>query len=459
MQAGTQSMTNGGVRRVMIAFATPIFLSQLFQQLYNTADSLIVGNLLGKQALAAVSSSSSLLQLLTALMVGMALGAGVVISRYFGAEEYDEVSRAIHTAVAFGVVAGLLMTVAGVLLSPVILRWMGTAPDVIQNSVAYFRNYFLGSMAVMLYNVFTGIMNALGDSRRPLYYLMFSSMLNVALDLLFIGVLGFGVGSAAVATVISQAASALLCYLHLRKPGTVYQLRLREVRFYPGLMTEVMRVGLPAGVQNSVISVANVLVQSNINSFGSDAMAACGVYSKLQGFAFLPITSFAMALTTFISQNLGAKRYDRARQGARFGLLATAIIAEGIGVLLAIFSPVLVRLFNSDPTVVHIAVTQSRIENLFFFLLAFSHAVSGVCRGAGKATVPMLVMLSVWCLLRIAYISVAMSIVHDYRLLFWGYPITWTISSAIFLAYYLKSDWVHGFEHRSMHHGLRFFHG
>lgn len=452
MQAGTQNMTTGGVRRVMIAFAMPIFLSQLFQQLYNTADSVIVGNLLGKQALAAVSSSSSLLQLLTALMVGMAMGAGVVISRYFGAQEYDEVSRAIHTAVAFGVVAGLLMTVVGVLLSPVILRWMGTAPDVMQNSVAYFRNYFLGSLAVMLYNVFTGIMNALGDSRRPLYYLMFSSALNVALDLLFIGGFGFGVGSAAVATVISQAASALLCYLHLRKPGTVYQLRLREVRFYPGLMSEVMRVGLPNGVQNSVISVANVLVQSYINSFGSDAMAACGAYSKLQGFAFLPITSFAMALTTFVSQNLGAKRYDRARQGARFGILVTVVIAEAIGVLLVFFSPALVRLFNDDPAVVHIAVTQSRIENLFFFLLAFSHAVSGVFHGAGKATVPMLVMLSVWCLLRIAYISVAMSIVHDYRVLFWGYPITWTISSVIFLVYYLKSDWVHGFERAPARH-------
>ena len=452
MHSGTQSMTTGSVRRAMIAFATPIFLSQLFQQLYNAADSVIVGNLLGKQALAAVSSSASLIQLLTALMIGIALGAGVVISRYFGAEEYDTVSRAIHTTAAFGVAAGIVLTVAGVLLSPVLLRWMGTAPDVMDNSVAYFRNYFLGSMAVMLYNVFTGIMNALGDSRRPLYYLLFSSALNVALDLLFIGAFHLGVGSAAVATVISQAASALLCYLHLRKPGTVYQLQPHKLRFHLDLMKEIVRMGLPTGVQNSVIALANVLVQSYINSFGSDATAACGTYAKLQGFAFLPITSFALALTTFVSQNLGARQYDRARQGARFGICASVVLAEIIGALLTLLAPSLARLFNSDPEGVCIAVTQSRIENLFFCLLAFSHAVAGVCRGAGRATVPMLVMLSVWCVLRIIFISIAMTIVHDIRVLFWCYPLTWAISSVIFLLYYCKSDWVHGFERRSIHH-------
>ena len=456
MQKGTQNMTVGSVRRAIVSFAMPIFLSQLFQQLYNAADSVIVGNLLGKQALAAVSSSASLIQLLTALMIGIALGAGVVISRHFGAEDYDTLSRAIHTTAAFGLIAGAALTVVGVLLSPTLLRWMGTAPDVMENSVVYFRNYVLGSMAVMLYNVFTGIMNALGDSRRPLYYLMLSSALNVALDLLFIGVFHLGVGSAAVATVISQAVSALLSFLHLRKPGTIFQLRLRKLRVHLDLMKEIVRMGLPTGVQNSVISIANVLVQSYINSFGSDAMAACGTYAKLQGFGFLPITSFALALTTFVSQNLGAKQYERARQGARFGILSTVIMAEIIGVLMVIFAVPMARLFNSDPEVVRIAVSQTRIENLFFFLLAFSHAVAGVCRGAGRATVPMLVMLSSWCVFRIIFISIAMRILRDIRVLFWCYPLTWAISSAIFLIYYLRSDWVHGFErpraHFALHH-------
>lgn len=456
MHSGTTNMTAGNVKKVMLTFAMPVFLSQLFQQLYNTADSLIVGNLLGKQALAAVSSSAALIQLFTALMVGVALGAGVVISRYFGAGENETVSDAVHTVTAFGLVAGVAMTIVGVSCSPVLLRWMGTAPDVMEGSISYFRNYFLGSLAVMLYNVFTGIMNALGDSKRPLYYLIFSSVLNVLLDILFIGGFGFGVGSAATATAISQAASAFLCYLHLRKPGTIFQIRLRKVRFHKALMGEITRMGLPTGVQNSVISVGNVMVQSHINSFGSDAMAGCGTYAKLQGFAFLPIMSFAMAITTFVSQNLGAKNYDRARQGARFGIISMMVLAEIIGVILLVGTPVFARMFNSDPNVVQIAVTQARVENLFFFLLAFSHSIAGVCRGAGKATVPMLVMLGVWCTLRIVYITIAMKISHYLPLVFWSYPITWTVSSIIFLIYYLKSDWVHGFEHRSAHHHFHF---
>lgn len=446
MQTGTVNMARGDVKRVILRFALPVFLSQLFQQLYNAADSLIVGNLLGKQALAAVSSSASLLQLLTALMIGVALGAGVVISRYFGAGEDQLVSDAIHTTVAFGLVAGAVMTAAGVLLSPVLLRWMGTAPDVMAGSISYFRNYFLGSMGVMLYNVFTGIMNALGDSKRPLYYLIFSSVLNVILDVLFIAGFGMGVGSAATATAISQAASAFLCWLHLRKPGTIYQIRARDVRFHPALMREVIRMGLPTGIQNSVIAIGNVTVQSYINSFGSDAMAGCGAYAKLQGFAFLPIQSFVMALTTFVSQNLGAREYERAKRGARFGILSAILMAELIGVGLMFGSPMLARMFNSDPEVVRIAVAQSRVENLFFFLLGFSHALAAVCRGAGRATVPMAVMLSVWCVFRIIFITVGMRIVHDIHILFWAYPVTWAISSAIFLAYYLKSDWLHAYE-------------
>ena len=445
-QNGTMDMTTGNVRRVMLAFTMPMFLSQLFQQLYNTADSLIVGRLLGKQALAAVSSSASLIQLFTALMAGVALGAGVVISRCFGAREHKTVSDAIHTVTAFGLAAGAFMTIVGVLLSPVLLRWMGTAPEVMAGSVSYFRNYFLGSLAVMLYNVFTGVMNALGDSRRPLCYLIFSSVLNVILDLVFIGAFHFGVGSAATATAISQAASAILCYIHLRKPGTIYRLQIRKIRFHGRLMGEIVRTGLPTGVQNSVISVANVTVQSHINSFGADAMAGCGAYAKLQGFAFLPIFSFALAITTFVSQNLGAKQYDRARQGARFGIIAMVVMAEIIGIALMLGAPVLTRLFNSDPAVVQISVTQSRVENLFFCLLAFNHAIAGVCRGAGKATVPMLVMLLVWCGLRIVYISAAMAISHNIVLLFWSYPITWFISSVIFFIYYKKSDWEHAFE-------------
>lgn len=444
--AQTQDLTTGDIRSVLLRFAAPLFLSQLFQQLYNSVDSLIVGNYLGKQALAAVSSSGSLIFLLVGFFGGISIGAGVVISRYFGAKEHDRVLLAIHTNVAFGLCAGAFLTLFGVVMTPAILRLMGTAPDVIDGSIRYFRVYFLGAIPLVMYNTLTGVMRALGDSRRPLLYLIFSSLLNVALDLLFVAKLGMGVGSAAAATAIAQGASMALCFAALTKKGAEVRLDWRKIGFDRAMLREIVRNGIPAGVQNSVISIANVLVQSYINSFGSDAMAACGSYSKLEGFCFLPVVSFSAALTTVISQNLGAKRYERAKRAARFGIAFCLLLAELIGLTIAYFAPALIGVFNSDPGVVAIGAQQCRTELPFFFLLSFSHCIAGICRGAGKSKVPMLVMLSTWCLCRILYLTVSMRMIHEIRFLFFAYPITWTLSSILFLVYYLKSDWLHGFD-------------
>ena len=442
----TKNLTLGDPKRVIFAFTLPLLLSQLFQQLYNSVDSLIVGNFLGKEALAAVGSTGSLVFLMVSFFAGIATGAGVVISRHFGAQDHELVRKSIHTTVLFGLVAGVILTAAGLIFTPTILRWMGTAEDVMPQAISYLRWYYIGSIPLVMYNTFTGIMRALGDSKRPLYFLIFSSLLNIVLDLLFVGVLHMGVGSAALATSIAQGVSMLLCLRTLVRKDAPYPLQLQELRIHKTLLKEIVRNGLPTGVQNSVIAFANVLVQTNINSFGSDAMAACGAYSKLEGFVFLPIGSFSMAMTTFIGQNLGAKEYDRAKQGARFGIIVCVLMAQITGVLLILLAPQLIGLFNSDPEVVAIGVRQIRLEAPFYFLLSFSHSVAGVCRGAGKAVVPMLVMLSVWCVLRIIYITVIMSIIHEIMFLFLAYPLTWAISSLIFLIYYLKSDWVHGFD-------------
>lgn len=439
-------LTEGTPWKVILSFAMPILLSQLFQQLYNTADTWIVGHYLGTESLAAVSSSGSLIFLLVSFFTGMSMGAGVVISRYFGAGDEEAVSRAVHTNVLLSLISGLFLTVFGVILTPHILEWMGTDPEVLPLSTLYFRYYFLGSLALVMYNALKGVMSAVGDSRRPLYYLIFSSVLNVALDWLFVGALGLGVEWAAIATTIAQAASALLCLLQLVKPGNVYTLRLKKLRIDSELLKEILRNGLPSGVQNSVIGFANVLVQTNINSFAKQAMAACGAYARIEGFAFLPVTSFSMALTTFIGQNLGAKEYDRARAGARFGITSSVIMAELIGVVIFLFGGFFISTFDDTPEVVAIGAQQCRTEALFFCLLSFSHCIAGICRGAGKAVVPMVIMLAIWCVLRIIYITVAMSISHDIQLLFIAYPLTWFISSVIYLIYYLKSDWIHGFE-------------
>ncbi|MCX4318212.1 MATE family efflux transporter [Roseburia sp. 1XD42-69] len=443
---GTKDMTEGNTYSLMLGFALPTLLSEVFQQLYNTADAFIVGKCLGTSALAAVTSSGTLIFLLVSFFIGMSMGAGVVISRYFGAKKEDEVSRAIHTVLAFGIVSGILLTVVGVAFTPTFLKWMQTDPEVMPQAVEYFRYYFLGAMALVLYNICRSIINALGDSRRPLYYLIFSSLLNIVLDVLFLGVFGWGVWSAAAATVLSQMASVVFCMAYLLQKGNIFTVDLRKIRFHRDMLSEIVRYGLPSGVQNSVIAFANVIVQSQINSFGKLAMAAYGTHAKIEGFAFLPITSFNMACTTFISQNLGAKQYDRAKSGARFSIFAAVLLAEAIGVCYFIFAPAFIGFFDQTPGVIAFGVQQARTVALFYCLLAFSHSVAAVCRGAGKAFVPMCVMLSVWCVVRILYIIIVMRLTGEIRYIYWAYPLTWGISSVIYLIYYLRSDWVHGFE-------------
>ena len=446
--AGTKDMTVGSPWKLILAFAIPVFLSQVFQQLYNTADSLIVGRFLGTEALAAVSSSGTLIHLMVSFFTGAAMGASVVISRYFGAGDMEHVSKAIHTNIAFGILSGVILAVAGVTLTPVFLRWMNTDPDVLPEAISYFRYYFLGAPAIVLYNNCMGIMNALGDSKRPLYFLIFSSLLNIVLDTLFVGVFGFGVWSAAFATTLAQALSALLCIRYLCHAEKSFRLQLGKLRIDREIFGEIIRYGLPSGVQNSVIGLANVIVQTNINTFGKIATAAYGSYSKIEGFAFLPIVSFTMALTTYVGQNLGAGEHARTLRGSRFGIIASMVIAELIGVLIWIFAPTLIGLFSGDAGVIATGVLQARTVAPFYCLLAFSHAIASVCRGAGKAFVPMCIMLAVWCVLRIAYITIVMHYVHEIQYIYWAYPLTWSISSVIYLLYYLFSDWIHGFDKR-----------
>lgn len=439
-------MTKGPIWKKIIAFAIPLFLGNLFQQFYNTADSLIVGNFLGSSALAAVSSSGNLIFLMVGFFNGLAVGAGVVVARYFGAKKFDLVQRAIHTIITLGFFCGIALTFVGVIAAPQILVLMGTPPEVLPNSVTYFRIYFCGSLAFVMYNFLVGILQAVGDSRHPLMYLIISSVTNIILDLILVAGFHFGVGAAALATVISQCLSALLCFLHLLRGPKEYRIYLSKLRLDSLLLKQIISNGLPAGLQNSIISLANVVVQSNINKFGQMAVAGCGSYSKIEGFAFLPITCFALALTTFISQNLGAKEYDRAKKGAVFGVICSVVTAELVGVVIYTFAPYLIAAFNNTPDVLSYGVAQAHTASLFYFLLAFSHCMAGILRGAGKSTVPMFVMLICWCIIRVTYITVTVHFIPDIRVIFWAYPITWTLSSIVFLLYFLKSDWIHGLE-------------
>ena len=438
-----EPMTSGSIWKRMILFALPLMLGNLFQQMYNTVDSLIVGRFVGSSALAAVSSSGSLIGMLIGLLSGISSGAGVIVARHFGAGDREGLHRTVHTIVAFGLAAGVVMTAVGVLLSPQILMWMGTPESVMAESVTYLRIYFCGSLAVMMYNVFVGILQAVGDGRHPLYYLIASSVVNLGLDLLFIQAFDAGVGGAALATVISQVVSALLCLIQLMRTKEDYRLDLRSIRFERDILGQIVRVGLPSGVQNSIIAFANVIVQSNVNAFGEMAMAGYGAYAKIEGFGFLPINSFTLALTTFVGQNLGATQYERTKKGARIGILMTVTLAEALGVLVFLFAPQLIALFDPTPEVVAFGVGKARTAALFYCLLAYAHSVAAVLRGAGKAVIPMAIMIAIWCGVRVAFLSITIPLTHSIQMVYWVYPLTWGISCVLFFLYYKKADWMH----------------
>ena len=446
MHTKQYSLTEGSIWKGMALFALPVFLGNLFQQLYNAFDAWCVGNYIGDTALAAVSSSGSLIFMMVSFFNGVAMGAGVIIAREFGAKQYDNMDKAIHTSIAFGMAAGTALTVVGVVFTPLILQWMRTPADVLPQSVVYFRYYFYGTIFTVMYNIFVGILHAVGDSKHPLYYLIFSTFLNIALDMLFVAGLGFGVGSAAIATTVSQGVSALLCFRHLLRIDAPYRVRWKKICFHKESLVEIIRYGLPSGVQNSVIAIANVVVQTNINSFGAAAIAGCGSYSKMEGFTFLPVTCFSQALSTFVGQNLGAGQYGRVKKGVAFGVVCSCGMAELIGILSYVFAPQLIGFFSDSAEAIAFGTRHMRVICLFYFLLSFSHCIAGVMRGAGKATVPMFTMLACWCLLRVTYISVAMRFVNQLTTVSWAYPITWTCSSIIFLIYFLKADWMHAFD-------------
>jgi len=437
------SLTEGPIGKQLWLFTLPLILGNLFQQMYNAADTIIVGRFVGETALAAVGSSGPLINLLISLFMGVGIGAGVVIARYYGAGDMDAAGKTIHTTVMAGIVSGVFMSVAGVLATPVILRWMDTPASVMAESVIYFRIYFAGSLFSILYNFGSSIFRALGDSRRPLYYLIVSSVVNIALDLLFVAVLKWGVAGAAWATVLSNGLSVLLVFYKLSTDGGQLRLRLGLLRCTRRYLIQIIQIGLPSGFQNAVVSLSNVVIQSGINGFGDLAMAGTAAYRKIDGFAQIPTASFSLALSTFVSQNLGAGKPERAKKGANIGLLSTMIMAELVGVAVFVFARPITALFCDDGQVIQYGVDMARTIVPFYFLLAYSHGMAGVLRGAGLAKVPMFVMMFCWCVFRVIWIQVVGAFIHDIGIVYVTYPITWSISGVIFTIYYFKSNWAY----------------
>lgn len=437
-ESNTTLMTQGDIRKRMLFFAIPVLIGNLFQQLYNTADSLIVGNFLGAEALAAVASTGSLVYMVIGFFNGLAMGAGTVIARYIGARDDEATSESVHTAVALGVACSAAVSVAGYFLAGTILRAMGSPEDVLPISTRYLSIYFGGSFSVIMYNMFVGILQAAGDSRHPLVYLVVSSVMNVALDFLFIAGFGMGVEGAAIATVISQAFSMVMAGARLCRSSNAIRLRWRGICFHGERLRRILQYGLPTGGQVAIIDFSNVLIQSFINSFGAAAMAGFGAFSKIEGFAFLPVTAFQMAISTFVSQNIGGQEFERARRGITFGVCCTVILSEVIGVFVWLFGRGLLRFFAQDPAVIEYGMLRAKICAPLLLLPAYSHAMSAVMRGIGKPMTPMVVMLTCWCAVRVLVLFTVGQLWHNILLVAWIYPFTWVLSTAVYTLYYFR---------------------
>ena len=442
-------LTEGPIIKNILLFAIPLFFGQLLQQFYNMADAWVIGNFADNDAFAAVSSAGSMTFLIVGLFNGIAIGGGVIISKYYGAKDTKYVEKAIHTNFLFGILASIASTIVGLVLMPHILVWMKTPESVMPNSLTYFTIYFAGVSTVIMYNICMSIMRSLGDSIHPLYYLILSSIVNVVLDILFVAVFRWGVAGAAIATVIAQGLSVILCLIRMCKIQDYTRLDFRKIHFYKDMMLQVIKQGLPTGIQNAVISIGNLTVQTNINSFGAYAMAGVGAYSKIEGFVFLPIMSMSMSLPTFVSQNLGAKKVERAKKGSVFGVIFGMVTAELLGVIIYFTAPSVLKIFVDTTESIAYGTIHAKVTALFFFLLALSHCAAGVLRGCGKAFIPMATMLAFWCGVRVIYVTNILKIIPEFQMISWAYPLTWSLSSIVFLVFLLKSDWANAWQKKS----------
>ncbi len=436
-EAGNR-ITEGVIWKQLLLFFFPILLGTFFQQLYNAADAMIVGRFVGKEALSAVGGGTgTIIQVLVGFFVGLSSGATVVISQYYGAKRAEMVEYAVHTAVAFSLAAGALMMIAGIVAAPAVLEAMDTPADVLEPSIIYIRIYFAGLIGNLIYNMGSGILRAVGDSKRPLYFLIASCMTNIVLDLLFVVVFHMGVAGAAAATIISQALSAALVIWVLMRTKDMYRLELKKIRFDGRMFARIIRIGLPAGLQSIMYSLSNLMIQASVNALGTDTVAAWTAYSKIDSVYWMIINAFGIAATTFVGQNFGAGKKDRVRKGVRvcMGLSFGSTII--LSFLLYTVGGSFYSLFTADAAVTEIGVEMLKFLAPFYFTYVSIEILSGALRGVGDCWVPMLMSCIGVCVLRILWIVAVVPLRRDIYNIMFSYPLTWTVTSVLFVLYYL----------------------
>ena len=438
----TRLMTEGSIWKSILLFSVPLILGNLLQQLYNTADSIIVGNFVGSNALAAVGSSGSPIFLLIGFSQGIAVGAGVVVAQYLGAKDREDAQKAVHTALALAVLLGLILTIGGILVSRALLTAMDTPAEVLGDAVTYMQIYFGGVLFSVVYNMAAGILNAAGNSQRSLLYLGIASGTNILLDLVLIAGLRMGVAGAAIATDISQLVSCVLALRFLMRVQDDYRVTAREIRVHGKMAVRIIKVGLPTGIQNMVISLSNILVQASVNGYGAAAMAGFAAYMKVDGFNILPIMSFSMAATTFVGQNYGAGNLKRVKKGTWVTLAMGVLYTLCTGALLLAFQNPIMHLFTSDETVVSFGCIAMHYFCPFYFLLSILHGLAGTVRGTGKTIPPMVVLLVSLCVFRIGWIQWVLPFFSSIDGIFLLYPVSWGLGALMMVGYAWKANWL-----------------
>ena len=435
-------MTVGNIWLHMLHFAIPMAVGLLFQQLYNTVDTLVVGQFVGQQAQAAVGSTGPIINTIVGFCAGLATGASVVISQRYGAHDPEGLSKAVHTTVAVTFILSLIATFVGQLIIQPMLRFMQTPDDVMAESSRYLSIYFAGVIGILFYNIGSGILRAVGDSRRPLIFLIVSALLNIVLDLLFVLAFGMGVDGVAYATILSQILSAALILLTLTREKGGYGIRWRELRIDRNSLVIILKLGLPTSIQSAITSFSNVFVQSYINAFGSACMAGYGVYGKIDAFALVPVQSISMSSTTFVGQNWGAQKISRAREGVRIATVMSLISTVALGALVFAAARPLMAVFSPVPEVIDYGVRFIHIVTPFYITICFNQIYSGALRGIGDATMPTVIMLLSFVLFRQIYLAVTKALGAGFIAVALAYPVGWILCSTLLVLRYLRSDLV-----------------
>jgi len=435
-------MTEGSISKQLVLFAIPILISNLFQQLYNTVDTAIVGRFVGANALAAVGTCNLVVVFMIYFFIGLSNGSSIVLSQCFGQNDNEKVFKTVHTTMGLSFISGIILMIVGLLFAETILKWINTPDDVIGYAITYIKIYFLSMIPMMVFNMGTGILRAVGDSKTPLYYLAVSGVANIILDLIFIVQFKFGVMGAALATTISQTISAVLIMIKLIKSNEIYKLHISKIRIDFDILKKILVIGIPTGLQSVLVCFSNIIVQSKVNLFGLNVMAALSIYYKVEGFIYMPIEAMAMAISNFIGQNIGAKNLERVKKGKKLSMRICVVMTVLIGGLIMLLHTPILKIFTTDEKVIYYGTQFILFIIPLYFIYAMNQILSGVLRGAGQTFIPMVIGLVCMCGLRVGWLVVMIGIVKDVRIIYASYPLTWIFTNIFMSIYYYKGKWM-----------------